>query len=257
MGKKKSHSKSRASQLANKPKNKYEKKQQQYVQKKRNAQTVEEMERRIEKFQLSNAVTRYDELILEANKRIAMIRLAGYKSFAADRISRETGSESFDISQVRNREELIREVTRARVFIGDKGSTLEGAKLETAQIQASQYKGLFGNQYNNEENQFKNFDIKRVDEEAFKRAYTAYHKISSHRQSQLANKGGYGSENMIIALYDAEINGKDSLVYGEDLLDTFELTQSTEYKKIHEKTNITFGISGIINDNISGGGNLL
>lgn len=232
--------------------NRYQKKQQAYIEKKRNSQKIDKVPNRVTRDKLAELKDKNSELVSEANKRLELIKMSGYHSYAADKVSRETGLDYFDISAVSNREELIRELTRVRVFLADKGSTIEGAKLETAQVAASQYKGMFGNQFNNEENKFKSYDTKHIDEETFKRACTAYHKISESRQAQIANDGGYGSENLIMALYDAEIRGQDSLVFGMDLLDTFVKTESIQYNKIREQSNLLNGITGDV-DNITGG----
>lgn len=252
---KKKRQNQKASQLANKqqsPKqNSYQRKQERYIEKK-HSQREKEVPKKLSKVELGAWKQQLEPLVSEANMRIEMIQAAGYVSYALDRVMNEGKSDYFDLSSVSTREELLREMTRIRVFMNDKGSTLDGARLETAQIQASEYKGKFGNEFNNKENEFARFDVKAIDKNAASKAFESYRKIESHRASEIIGDGSYGSENLIIALYDAEIRGKDSLVYGEDLLDTFIKTSTDSWKKATENSNMITGITGIIEDNIAG-----
>ena len=56
-------------------------------------------------------------------------------------------------------------------------------------------------------------------------------------------------------MYDAEVRGLDSLVYGEELLDTFVKVNTTQWQKTKRDSDSITGISGIIEDNILGGYN--
>jgi len=236
-------------------KSKYERMQEKYLEKKRNNKP-DPVPKKLSRFELENWKNQLSPLVSEANKRIELIQASGYVSYAVDRVVREGGgNDYFDLEEVSSREELLREMTRMRVFINDKGSTLEGAKLETAQIYASDYRGKFGNEYNNEENQFSRFDIKSINKDVASRAFSNYRRIEEHRATEIIGDGSYGSENLIIALYDAEIRGLDSLVYGEELLDTFVKTSTAMWSKTTAKANMVTGITGIIEDNLTGGYN--
>ena len=264
--KKRNHSNKSTSQLANKP-NKYQRKQQRYLEKKKlekNPQTVEPFYFNLFKGnefldyvtsperQLESILAEKHKLEYEVNWRIKQIKDAGLTSRAVERIEHETGNEYLDFSGIENREDLIREVTRARVFLGDEGSTIPGARIETAQIYGEQYKGKFGNEYNTEEHNFARFDTKTIDPEIAKRAFESYRKIEEVRAAELANSGGYGSENMIIALYDAEIRGQDSLVYGMDLLDSLKLKNEDEWEFVTKDYNIISPMTVDLIDNIIG-----
>lgn len=255
MAKKKKNKK--ASQLAssnksNQQRSRYQRKQERYIEKKQQ-QREKEVAKKLSKHELEQWKTQLQPLVNEANNRIDMIRAAGYASYALDRVEREGGSENFNLESVNTREELVREMTRIRVFMNDKGSTIEGARLESAQIQAAEYKGKFGNQYNNKENEFAHYDIKSIDKDTASRAFENYRKIEEIRAAEIVGDGAYGSENLIIAMYDAEIRGKDSLAYGMDLLDTYLQVSSDSWKRATEKSNMITGITGIIEDNITGG----
>lgn len=263
MAKKKKKKTQKASQLASPSKskqqqqkpNKYQRKQERYIQVKK-SQREREVPKKLSKVELEAFKHQLETMVTEANHRIETIQHAGYTSYALDRVIQEGGTDYFDLENVSTREELVREMTRMRVFINDKGSTLEGAMLDNAQISASMYKGKFGNEYNTEEHGFARFDTKFIDKEAASRAFESYRKIESIRSSQIGKQdggdGGYGSENLIIALYDAEIRGRDSYNYGTDLLDTFVQTERDSWLQATENSNMITGITGVIEDNITG-----
>lgn len=194
-----------------------------------------------------------NKLFAEANSRIENIKSRGYTSYAIDRVEHEGGSEYFSIDGINDRDTLLKELYRVRTFLNDKGSTMEGAFLETAQISSQEYKGKFGNQYNTEEFGYSRFDTTVIDKDVASRAFASYRRIEEHRASEIVNEGAYGSENLIIALYDAEIRGMDSLSYGEDLLDVFAETHKLQWENARQESNSIVGISGIIEDNITGG----
>jgi hypothetical protein len=227
----------------------YERKHEKYVAKK---QREKEVPKKLSKMELKQWKQQLEPLVTEANHRIEMIQAAGYVSYALDRVAREGGADYFDLEPVNTREELLREMTRIRVFMNDKGSTVDGARIETAHIHAAEYKGKFGNEYNNKENEFARFDIKSINKDAASRAFESYRKIEEHRAAEIIGDGAYGSENLIIALYDAEIRGNDSLVYGEELLDTYIKTSTDSWKRATENANMITGITGVIEDNIVG-----
>ena len=263
MAKKKKKKTQKASQLASSSKsnqqqqkpNKYQRQQNRYIQKKQ-TEREREVPKKLSKSELNAWKLQLEPLVSEANHRIETIQSAGYTSYALDRVIQEGGTDYFDLESVSNREELIREMTRMRVFMNDNGSTLEGAMLDNAQINAAQYKGKFGNEYNTEEFQFARFDTRIIDKDVASRAFESYRKIESIRSSHIGRQngldGGYGSENLIIALYDAEIRGQDSYNYGTDLLDAFVKTKSDDWQTVTQNANMVTGISGIVEDNITG-----
>ena len=257
MAKKKKKKTQKASQLANNNKpiqNKatpYQRKQERYI-KKKESEREREVPKKLSKSELNSWKLQLEPLVSEANHRIETIQSAGYTSFALDRVIQESGTDYFDLENVSTREELVREMTRMRVFINDKGSTLDGARLENAQISASEYKGKFGNEFNTADYQFSRFDNTIIDKDVAARAFASYRRIEEHRAAEIIGDGSYGSENLIIALYDAEIKGKDSLTYGEELLDTYIKTSTDSWLRATEKANMITGITGIIEDNITG-----
>ena len=235
--------------------NRYQRKQQRYIERKKNQQRVEIIPRKISTSQLADYVEKFQPLMELANSRIQQILEAGYNSLAIDRIEAQTGKEYFDLYNVKNREDLISRVTAMRVFLADKGSTLEGAKLETTLAATEKYKGKFGNQYNTAEHNFARYDTSVIDKEVAERAFANYRRLESQWASAIGRQdqvgaGAYGSENLIIAMYDAEIRGMDSLTVGWDLLEAFDKQNEEPWKEIEDESDDTTAISGLYLDSL-------
>lgn len=201
---------------------------------------------------LEYAKAQIDTLFSEANMRIEMIKSQGLTSFAIERIESESGRDYFDTDVITDRQSLMKELYRVRVFLNDSGSTRDGALLETAQINGEEYKGKFGNQYNTEEHNYKRFDTKVIREELAQRAFESYRKIEKTRAGEIALQGGYGSENLIIALYDAEVRGRDSLVYGTSLMDAFVKQHEDMWNDTIGNVDEVSSITGLVYDNLRG-----
>lgn len=249
--------------------NAYQRKQQRYIQKKKAVnKKVDLIPRKLTASQLADYKDKFAPLVELANNNITKIKEAGYNSLAVDRIERQVGREYFDISSAETRGELMAEITAVRVFLADKGSTLNGAKLETIETNSAIYKGKFGNQYNKEEYNFARYDITTIDEDAAKRAFENYRKIEEIRASQIGTQklaieteSVYGSENLIIAMYDFEINKDekysyfkgDSFDFANDILNTFIQQTDTAWKPIENEAKETMAISGVYYDNLKRG----
>lgn len=249
--------------------NAYQRKQQRYIQKKKAVnKKVDLIPRKLSASQLADYKEKFTPLVELANNNITKIKEAGYNSLAVDRIERQVGREYFDISSAKTRGELMAEITAVRVFLADKGSTLNGAKLETIETNSAMYKGKFGNQYNKEEYNFARYDITTIDEDAAKRAFENYRKIEEIRASQIGTQklaieteSVYGSENLIIAMYDFEINKDekysyfkgDSFDFANDILNTFIQQTDTAWKPIENEAEETMAISGVYYDNLKRG----
>lgn len=236
--------------------NAYQRKQKRYIEKKKAQQKVEILPKKISASQLADYIDKFQPLVDVANNRIQAILEAGYNSLAVDRVEQQTGREYFDLSDIKNRGDLIARITAIRVFMADKGSTLEGAKLETIQSATEKYKGKFGNQYNNKENNYARYDTSVIDGNIAKVAFEKYRKIESIRASQIGRQdqsGVYGSENLIIAMYDAEIKGLDSFDVGMDLLDSFMKDIDASWQPIEDEAEATVAISGLYLDNLKRG----
>lgn len=245
---------SRLAKLENTSKSSKKKKQIEKLENRlKNLQRVEPIPNVMSSEQLEKWKSRLEPMVTEANKRIELLKFNKLYSMALDRVKQESnGKEYFDIDEISNRNELIKEVTRMRVFLNDKGSTIDGAAVETAMASAEKYKGKFGNQYNNWENRYKRYS-KELDDEVARRAFETYRKIESHRASLLQDS--YGSENMITILYDAEYRGLDSLIYGEHLLDIEERKRNDFINEQEKQAEEVTAIGAIFIDNITGRSN--
>lgn len=208
--------------------------------------------------QLAEYVEMLQPVFDDANDKLRQIYDSGYQSLASNRVQDQLGRDYFDLFDVKSRGDLIKRLTAVRVFLADKGSTVEGAKLETLQAASSKYKGNFGNQYFNAKNNFKRFNISVIDEEVAKRAFKTYRKLEDTyasvigRQDQVM-EGAYGSENLIIAIYDAEIRGKDSYLMGEELLKMHMAESNKQWEPIQLEADSTESIAGLVYDNLKGG----
>lgn len=187
-------------------------------------------------------------IIDEANRRIGNIVNLGLQSLALSRIEDETGRPYLTLDDAETIPQLIAEATRARVFLNDKTSTIEGAKIYTAQLNAEEFRGKFGNQYHTWEHKYKNFDTKAIDEEVAKKVFENYRKLEELRASDIVGEGAYGSENLIIAMYDAEIHGEDSFMAGLDQLESHYKQQTAEWQERFQRSNSVAAILGFYSE---------
>lgn len=214
---------------------------------KRENKKIELIPKKLTASQLAKHVKTFQPLVDEANNRIEAIKEAGYNSMAVERIENQTGKEYFDLFDVKNREDLISRMTAVRVFLADKGSTIEGAKLETMETTTAYLKGRFGGQWKKIQNNDISYDQSVIDEETAKRAFANYRKIEEIRASQIGRQdqeGVYGSENLIIAMYDAEVRGIDSFEIGMDLLDSWQEEVEKNWQPFIDEADETNSIRG-------------
>ena len=188
---------------------------------------------------------KFEPIITEANRRIELLQSQGLYSAAVARVEEEQGHNYFDIDEVESKGQLLSLATAARVFLNDETSTLEGARIYTAQLKAEKYRGQFRNQFNNWENKFKRFNINVIDEDTAKEVFRNYRKIEEIRAAEITGDGAYGSENLIIAMYDAQVNGQDSFMYGMEQLDSFYRKKTKEWQDRFSEANSVADILGL------------
>lgn len=174
----------------------------------------------------------YADLISEANQRWEMIESQGFKSMAISRAKDETGRDYFSLDFADTEQDVLEEVTRARIFLADRTSTLEGAELYTAEIGAEQFRGKFGSKYRTPEYGNKGFDINVIDEEYAKEVFSSYRKLEEEKQGLIQE---YGSENLIIAMYDAKVRGEDPFMQGHHLIEAWYKTKTAEWENRFEE----------------------
>ena len=255
MGKKKIKSKNKkgASQQAHKKLSRQDKIRV-ALDSRKNPDRVPELPKGMSKLELESSKLELEPLVHEANQRIEMIKALGLTSHAVERVIKEgDGRDYFDLEEISNEKDLLKEVTRMRIFIADKGSTVDIAKLETAQIEAEIYRGKFGNEYNTEEYGKAKFDTKSLDLETAKKVFENYHKIAEDKSGLIAGENGYGSENLIMAMYDAEVKGYESYNYGVDLLEIKYKVDQNSWQREKERRDDVLAIAGLFMDNLTGG----
>lgn len=176
---------------------------------------------------LDNLRQQYEGLISEANQRWEMIEAAGYKSMAISRARDEGGRDYFTLDYAESEGDILNEVTRARVFIADKTSTLEGAELYTAEINSERFRGKFGSKYRKPEYGNKGFDPAVIDEEYAKEVFHSYRMLEEDKQGLIQE---YGSEKLIIAMYDAKVRGEDPFMAGLHLIEIWYKMKTNEWQ---------------------------
>ena len=169
-----------------------------------------------------------------ANERWKKLDELDLRSLAISRAYDESNDQwGFDVSEMTDKGDIIAEATRARVFINDETSTVKGAELYSQQESYKQWQGQFGNQYNNWENKFKKFNISTISEENARVAFAAYRRLE---ESEAARIMSYGSENMIIAIYDMVIHqGYSDADDIEDITDITEQARDLLSRELGEK----------------------
>ena len=198
---------------------------------------------------------KYSDIISEANQRWELIESQGLESMAVSRVESEVGRNYFTLDEAQTEGDIIAEVTRARVFLADQTSTLEGAKLYTAEINSEQFKGKFGSKYRTPEYDNKGFDTTIIDEEYAKEVFRFYRMLEEEKQELIKS---YGSENLIIAMYDARVRGNDPFLAGLDLIETWYTTKqktwNDRFQQAIDKYNLDRSYPhGTVNDYLNGG----
>ena len=153
-------------------------------------------------------------LVNQANQKVDKLVNNGLTSRALQEATRtflrqtsRAGEDTLFKSDLKTRREINREFARVHAFLNDYTSSVEGAfDFET---KLSKYKGAFGHEWQAEYG--KTYDITRVDEEKAKVAFDIYRRIIEAAGGWERAVGifqgkesliGYGSENLIIAIYD-------------------------------------------------------
>lgn len=162
---------------------------------------------------IETALRRYDELT-KAREEWDLP-----PSFAIQKVNLEGGRFNFEN---KNYYEVLAELTRVNEFNSDPGSRVKGAKAEARRYMTLFGKGMWTRTNIYEQTTESTESTNLLNEEAAKRAFRAYRNIERMRAAEIVNVGGFGSDNFVAYLYSMELQGKDSQVYGEEILDLFE-----------------------------------
>lgn len=184
-----------------------------------------------------------------ANQRINELHSQGLTTVILEGYQQGDESKMFNIDDIDDPNELRAVMTQVRNFLNDAGESNDKAFLESAMLSAELYRGQFGGQYKEEGKRFNLHDVvddngnlirSAIDPEVASRAFAAYRRLEESYAAVIGRQGGdgvYGSENLIIAIYDMEARGMDGQMYGRDLLETW----MDEYLK--ELEGINFSLS--------------
>lgn len=171
-------------------------------------------------------------LVNQANERAHILRDKGIDSRAMDEATRTLKRQSSRVdddelfrADLSNRRLLNREFARVTEFLNDYTSTETGAGDFASKL--SYYSGAFGGQW--QDTTGENYDTSRINEEMAKQAFSIYRKVSEevggYEMISAIFKGkeslvGYGSENLIIAIYDMVVQSKSFDLDEKDIKDT-------------------------------------
>lgn len=165
--------------------------------------------------------------------------------------SRKKDEELFS-ADIKTEKAIMREIARMDVFessirtsIGDNYEEIMTSKLTTKQSDTIEqmrqefYKGAFGGQWmkNNDDNE--TYDKSRIDKDFAEKAFDLYHRLVEEYQSEdylrmlwsRDSRVTYGSENVIIAIYDMITQGSYS---DSDILEKMREKIEDKYKEIQD-----------------------
>ena len=159
-------------------------------------------------------------LVDTANERVDMLLNSGVESRALYEAQRtlkiqtsRTGDDMLFRSDLKTRKQINREFQRVHTFLNDMTSTSQGA--ENFGTDLARLTGAFGGQW--KESTGENYDTSRVDKETATRTFDLYRRVIERAGGWERAVGlfqgkeslvGYGSENLIIAIYDMVENSQ-------------------------------------------------
>lgn len=155
-------------------------------------------------------------------------------------------------SNIKSEKAMMREIARMDVFetslrnsSNDNYEQIVSSKLTsgvTSQIEEMRvnfYKGAFGGQYMKDNPDHEAYDKSRINEDFAEKAFGLYHRLVEKYQSEdflrmlwsRDSRVTYGSESVIIAIYDMVSQGYNS---DEDIMDKMSSEIESRYKEIQD-----------------------
>lgn len=192
--------------------------------------------RQIEQDNIRYVLYKNRDAISEAMKKYDALTESGFTtSFAYQKVNLEGGRFNF---QDKNYGEVLTELTRVFEFNADPSSVVANARTE-----GNKYLTLFGKGQWTRTNIYdmttesRDPEVARfmLNEEVAKKAFTAYRNIERMRAAEIVGVGGFGSDTFVGYLYSMELQGKDSYVLGNALLDAFEESHYGIHKEFDYK----------------------
>lgn len=152
-------------------------------------------------------------------------------------------SKRFDISQLTDPGELRAYMTEVNVVLNSIGENSRKAEIDTAIMDAERFRGQFGNQYQTlhadyagkqSVTHFNLNDVideegrivkERINPDIASEAFAAYRKLEEAGYAGYIGRQGqemmFGSENLIILLYDFYDRGEDGFMHAKDILEAW------------------------------------
>lgn len=155
-------------------------------------------------------------------------------------------------ADIKTEKAIMREIARMDVFessirtsIGDNYEEIMTSKLTTKQSDTIEqmrqefYKGAFGGQWMKDNDDNETYDKSRIDKDFAEKAFDLYHRLVEEYQSEdflrmlwsRDSRVTYGSENVIIAIYDMITQGAYS---DADILEKMREKIEDRYKEIQD-----------------------
>lgn len=217
---------------------------------------------RLTESEISDYKAEMEKVVQYANSKIDELQFQGLTTTKLYSFQDGDDTKRFDISDINDPGELRAYMTQVRDVLSSIDDSGRRALLETASIESEFYRGQFGNQYA-DQGRFNMANVvdeegkvirKAIDPQTASKAFEAYRKLEEEYASLIGRQGQegvYGSENLIIAVYDYYARGMDGQEYGMDLLNAWADDYLRELEGINYSLDEAEGIIGYWDDYLS------
>lgn len=217
---------------------------------------------RLTESEISDYKAEMEKVVQYANSKIDELQSQGLTTTKLYAFQQGDDTKYFDISDINDPGELRAYMTQVRDVLSSIDDDGRRALLETAAIEGEYYRGQFGGQYRDTGNinmanivdEEGNIIHRAVDPEIAKQAFGAYRRLEETYAALIGRQGQegvYGSENLIIAIYDYYARGMDGQEHGRDLLEAWSDDYLRELEGINYSLDEAEGIIGYWDDYLS------
>ena len=198
-----------------------------------------------------------EERVMQANKMVEDYQAYGNSPSILENARRtlppsRRKDEDLFSSEIKSEKAIMREIARMDVFessvrvqMGDNYEEIMTSKLtpnmtsQIAEMRESFYKGAFGGQWMGVNEDHETYDKSRINEDFAERAFGLYHRLVEKYQSEdflrmlwsRDTRVTYGSESVIIAIYDMVTQGRNS---DEDIMNKMSDEIQKRYEEIQD-----------------------
>lgn len=193
----------------------------------------------IERDNINYVLSKNREQINEALARYDALVDSGFNmTFAMQKVNLEGGRFNFEDKSYN---EVLTELTRVFEFNANPSSLVKNAQAEGRKFQNLFGKGQWTrtNIYDmTTESTNPKIASHMLNEDAASRAFKVYRNIERMRAAEIVGVGGFGSDTFVGYLYSMELQGKDSYLMGNAILDAFEEEHYGIYRDFEQKAFI-------------------